>query len=594
MDDKRYIKEAIEHPATRGEAEQSMRLKRMGVNPADIDELRNRLDVMRNELHQEVSTIEEKQNRTYAPDGEGLRKRGYDGYLLIIKPLGIIRQLLSYGSAKRLFLEKYGAQVRKRVSWSIWYLFTEGVLFFPSIAVYSHVQDLIRRLEELRPIFRKMYSSGWLNAEGADVLTPLEFNIVAETERLVGDTSVVNYLINFKRPGTAIEKMNPFLGHYISITRDEKTRVVVRDSAEKSLLKIVYPDGADPKLIKKTLASLDAFLDGSVDREVLVPLFECAFCRAFDAKGLRDLIKLRPIDTEAYRADPTLLGLMSARKKKYLEMIKSKAMDIENRISLVLDILEATNGPEEMTPAGGRDLLEELLNQAYHYNEKVLSSKLRNIAIVVSDLCDVFFLNYASCLTEEIKIKQGGAAGSVRIFKNSLFIEELNKIEIERHLMTEFIKKTYGFDVFTKTSLSPEEAAFMNVVNSIVDCFYSIGMKLYSAIKGHRDHEKRESIETVDIAIDERRMGNARIPYAQDVILGGHGSAGQATALYGKSVMASIQEIKRFCFCFAGRFEHRYRDLSASGRGGTIASMIAGLDELYHKLEHLQKGENVE
>mgnify|MGYP007042359290 CR=1 FL=1 len=594
MDEKRFIREAMEHPATRGEVEQSLRLKRMGVNPADIDELRNRLEVMRGELHKEVSTIEERQNRTYSPDATGIRKRGYDGYSLVVKPLGIIRQLLSYGTAKRLFLGKYGANVGKRISWSIWYLFTDGVLFFPSIAVYRHVQDLIQRQEELRPVFRKMYSSGWLTAEGADVLSPLEFNLIAETERLVSDTSVVNYLINFKRPRIAIEKMNPFLGHYLSISRDEKTRMLVRDSAEKSLQKIVYPDGSDQKLVRKAITSLDAFLDGSIDREILVPLFECAFCRVFDAKGLRDLMRLRPIDTEAYRADPALLGVMGARKKKHLEMIKAKAVDIENRISLVLDIMEATSRPDEVSPGGGRDLLEELLNQACHFNEKVLSSKLRNVAIVLSDLCDIFFLHYATCLTDEMKIRQGASAGSVRIFKNSLFIDELNKIEIERHLMSEFIKKAYGFDVLTRATLSPEETAFMNAVNSIVDCFYSIGMKLYAAVKGHREQEKRDSIETVDIAIDDRRLGNARIPYAQDVILGGHVSAGQATALYGKTVMASVQEIKKYCFCFAYKFEHRHRDLSASGRGGTITSMIGGLDGLYDKLERLQKGENVE
>ncbi|TAL38042.1 MAG: hypothetical protein EPN93_05105 [Spirochaetes bacterium] len=595
MTEKSYIKEVIERPVTRGELEQSRRLKSLGVDAGDLAELHSRLARMRKDLKGEVQALEQKQEKSYAHEPPRTRRRKYDEYFFLTRPLGIFRQLFTYRKAKGMFIKKYGpVHVGKRISWSIWYLFTDGVLFFPSIAVYKFVQEIIQLQEDLRGHFRKMYSAGWLTDEGADVLTPYEFNLIAEAERLMSDLTVVNFLINFKHPGAAIDKMKPFIGYYLSITRDERTKREVREGVEKSLMRILYSEGTELRLVKKILAALDRFLDNSIDRELLEPLFECAFCRSFDTPEIRKFVRLHPVEMEVFRADPGLMDMMSARKKKFLEQIEQKAAMIEDKIMLVLDIFESIGAREESTATGKADYLEGMLNYAYHFNAKILAGKLRNVAIVLSDLCDIFFLQFASFLSDEVRIKRDNNMVMVRIFKGSLFSEEISKLEIERHLMAEFMKKAYGFDIFARQGLNSQETAFMNVVNSLVDAFYSIGIKLYTAIKGHHDQIEGERMETVEVPMDEKRTGSARIPFAEAILQSGYSAPGHAAVLANKTVLESAAEVKKFCFCLAYKFEHAHRDLTVGGRRETIEAMIEGLEGLYEKLQQLQKGENVE
>jgi len=219
MDERKYIKEVIARPATRGEREQAERLRKFSADSGEIVEMRAKLRGLMDDLVDD----EEKLKRQQGAIG-GLhilpqyQRRAYDRSILVKSPSSAFVSLFSYFGIRREFRQKYKAA--GTISWSFWSFFSGGDLFWPSMQVYRFVQKLVVIMEELREPFRRMYAQGWLSRAGADVLSPLEFNLIGEMERLTADASIFNVLLEIRKPRSAVKKINPFLGYYFSLTRN--------------------------------------------------------------------------------------------------------------------------------------------------------------------------------------------------------------------------------------------------------------------------------------------------------------------------------------------------------------------------------------
>ena len=198
MDEKDYLKEVIERPITIGEEIQSKRIRKFSRDINSIIELRTKLRKLKEELTSNEEELDYQINLYKRRKGTPrFERRYYDKSVLVKKPLSIFKQLFYYRSVKRIFRYKYGKE--KKIIWSIWNFIINGVLFYPARPVYKFVQDMIILQDEIREPFRKMYIGGWLDINGADLLTPEEFNLISEMERLVWDETIFNFLTKIFR-----------------------------------------------------------------------------------------------------------------------------------------------------------------------------------------------------------------------------------------------------------------------------------------------------------------------------------------------------------------------------------------------------------
>lgn len=588
MDERKYLKKVMESPEGEFERAQSRRLRAFSTRYEEIISIRKKLKEIKDDLEaSEESLSFQKEMFRSGDEIPKFRNRYYDRSVLKVRPRGYFGRLSHYFELKRQFKEKY--RKSSPVSSSIINYVIHGAPFYPSETVCSFVQEILILQEELREPVRRMYTSGWLDRIGADVLTPLEFNLISELERLTADPSIFNFLIHRKKPQIAIVKINPFLGYFLSLTRSPQHRSKLYNAARKSLQKIASPDMRDAAKIDNIVFRIEKFLSEQTLIRFIIPLFECAFMKPMSAEEIQAMASLDEVDETCYRADAKLIEVMDERKRLFNEALKKNIFLLEEELNFVLDLKASIETSYELPGDRSGNFLEYLLY--YYYQTKNLPAphKDSNIAITAGDLCDIFTLSYETVLSEGVSIKIANDMKAVRLFEKSLFQREIDAIRTNRRSLISYDRKRYTPHILYSDSREGEEAFFLKSLAEIADSFYSIGEKLYRVVKGNDESSLREE-KTTDTFINAQTIGKTRIPFAAHTILGRESSQMYTYTVANRKVREVLEDIKMFAFNFAHAFEHRKREFSTSARKETIAQKIKKLDDIIAQIRELDSG----
>lgn len=591
MDEQQYLKKVMEAPRTQWEKDQSTRLHRFSSKSEEIIKIRKKLKELKNDLESSEDDLsfqkELFRGRDEIPE---FRNRYYDRTILKSAPRGFAGRLGGYFSLRHAFREKYKntpGVVASLVNYII-----HGAPFHPPEAVCAFVQEILIWQDELREPVKRMYGAGWLDKTGAGVLTPLEFNLISELERLVNDPSIFNFLIYYRKPHLAIGKINPFLGYYFSVTRSARFKQKLRDAVRKSL-KLILPEAKDEARRDAVLAQLEKFLSESVETRFIIPLFECVYMRSLDGDSLRGLVYLDEIDETVYRADARLMEIMEGRKRRFNEILKQNIFVLEEELNLVLDLKDIIETAYELPNDKTGDFLDYLLMYYYHNRDKLITSKATNLAAAAGDLCDIFTLTYESVLTEGIKLRAQQGMKTVKLFEKSLFAAELDAIRLNRRSFIDSERKGYTPHLLYKEDLDGEELYFIKALGAATDAFYSLGEKLFTIIRGHEGMSLKEE-KTSDTLIGEKTMGRSRVPFAGHVAAGSETSAIYQYTIANRRVMEVLEDAKKFSITFTHRFEYRRRDFTGSPRRESIAQRIKTLEDIIRKIGGLESGRAAE
>ncbi|MCP4133244.1 MAG: hypothetical protein GY754_19910 [bacterium] len=584
------LKDIMENPQTKGEQEQSNSLGKFSKDYRHIVDIRKKLKKLTTDMSSDDKKLEfQKKLYKKQKDVPTQNKRKYDKSLISEKPPRGLKHLFSYFRIKSLFKNKY--KKSKKISWSLRNLLNNGSVFFPSGSVYQFVQNLVMQQELLREAFRKMYTSGWLTEEGEDVLSPGEFNLIGEMERLASDETILNFLINHKRPQNAIKKISPFLGHYLSITRSKKTKTDLINAAEKSMKRIVYTDPKELKTIEKVITALNQFLSGEIENNFIIPLFESAFLSAFSDEKLRSYIALHEIEEGKYLADPNLLQLMAARKKSYLEKMTGELDRIEEEIAFISDIQNSLEINKEILPDVTGTILEYLLFHYYHKSMNILDAKKNNLTELAGVLCDIFAQSYESFLLEGATLKIDNEFRVAKIFDSAIFIKEVQAIKSKRRSIRDFENKAYPISLLQEKTPDKEKLIFLNTLTGVNDSFYSIGKKLSTALLGHTRALSDDAVDA-GFSISEKGIGHSTIPSYDQAARSMHSSQIYKYTIANKKIIDIISEIKDFSLCFSYSFEFTGRDFSKSIKLEPYADKLLKLKVLQEKLSQFDTGDD--
>jgi hypothetical protein len=588
MDERQYLKKVMESPSTGWEKDQAQRLRRFSTRSEEILQIRRKLKELKDDLESSEDELTfKKELFSRRDDIPRFRNRYYDKSVIKDPPAGIAGRIGHYFRFRHVFSEKYKRE-RSIVSSLLNYIL-HGAPCYPSENVCAFVQDVLIWQEELREPFRRIYSAGWLDKIGADVLTPLEFNLISEMERLVNDPSIFNFLFNYRRPHVAIRRINPFLGYYLSVTRNARFKFKLYDAVRKSLKRIVYPEPRDSEKTDAILATLEKFLSDSVETRFIIPLFECAYMRDLNGESLRGLINLDPLDEVAYRADKKLGEIMEDRKRRFNETLKRNIFALEEELNFILDLKEITEAGYTLPNDKSGDFLDYLLLYYYHNRDKTILAKTSNLPVTAGDLCDIFTLAYESVLTEGIKLKINQEMRMIKLFEKSLFGPEVETIRTYRRDFIACDRKAYTPHLLLKELPDNEEAYFLKALTNVTDAFYSIGEKLFLITRGHEDSSLKDE-KTGESLIGEKTMGRTRVPYSGHTAAGIDTSSVYQYTVANRRVLEVLEDIKKFAMTFAYRFEYRMRDFTGSSRAELIADKIRKLDEIILKIQGLESG----
>ncbi len=584
MDEHRYLKKVIESPETRFEKDESKRLRRFSSRSEEIVRIRQKLRELRESLESSEEDLAfQKEIFSGRDEIPAFRNRYYDRPVVKAVPRGFTERLGGYFRLRQSFREKYPDGTG--ITSSLINYIINGAPFYPSEPVCAFVQDILFWQEELREPFRRMYAAGWLDKSGADVLTPLEFNLISEAERLVNDPSIFNFLIYHRKPHLAIGRINPFLGYYLSVTRSIRFKLKLHDAVRESL-RMAYPSPGDAGRVEAVMSALEKLLSDNVERRFIIPLFECAYQRPLDGESLRALVCLDELDENAYRADRRLMEAMEERKRRFNEILRQNIFVLEEELNFVLDLKEIVEAGYELPNDRTGDFLDHLLLYYYHNRD----AKTTNLPLTAGDLCDIFTLTYESLLSEGIKLKVGQEQRTIKLFEKSLFAGELETIRTRRRDFIESERKGYTPHLLYKDDPDGGELFFLKALIAVTDAFYSIGEKLFAVIHGHEGMTLKEE-RTADSLIGEKNIGRARVPYAAHVAAGSETSSVYQYTVANRRVMEVLEDTKKFAITFAHRFEYRRRDFTGAPRRESIAGKIRALDDIIRKIRGLESGE---
>lgn len=588
MDERKYLKKVMESPEGEFERAQAKRLSSFSTRYEEIIAIRKKLKEMKDDLEASEETLSF-QNEMFKSDDEipKFRNRYYDRSVLKVRPGRFLGRLTHYFELKRRFKDKY-KKTRPIVS-SIFNYFIHGAPFYPSDEACAFVQEILILQEELREPVRRMYTSGWLDKIGADVLTPLEFNLISELERLTADPSIFNFLIHRKKPHVAIARINPFLGYFLSLTRSPQHRAKLYNAVRKSLQKILFPDIRDTAQIDNIVFRIEKLLSDETVKRFILPLFECAYMKPLTSEEIIKIIALDEIDEICYRADAKLIEVMDERKRLFNEALKKSIFALEEELNFVLDLKASIEASYELPNDRSGNFLDYLLFYYYHTRNLSAPPKDSNLAITAGDLCDIFTLSYETVLSEGINIKIANDIKMTKLFEKSLFQREIDTIRTNRRAIISYDRKRYTPHILYSNSHEGEEAFFLKSLCEITDAFYSIGEKIFRIIRGN-DESPLIDEKTTDTLISERNIGKTRIPFANHTIQGKESSQIYTYAVANRKVREVLEDIKNFAFNFAHAFEHRKRDFSGSSRKETIAAKIKKLDDIIAKIRELDSG----
>ncbi len=588
MNEGKYLKKVMESPEGEFERAQSRRLRAFSTRYEEIISIRKKLKEMKDDLEaSEESLSFQKEMFKSTDEIPKFRNRYYDRSVLKVRPRGFFGHVIHYFELKRQFKDKY--KKNSPVSSSIFNSLIHSAPLYPSENVCSFVQEIIILQEELREPVRRMYTSGWLDKIGADVLTPLEFNLISELERLTADPSIFNFLIHRKKPQIAIQKINPFLGYFLSLMRSPRHRSKLHNATRKSLQKIVFPNMRDAASIDNIVFRIEKFLSEDTLNRFIVPLFECAFMKPLNAEEILNMVSLDEIDETCYRADTKLIEVMEEHKRLFNEALKKNIFLLEEELNFVLDLKASIEASYELPDERSGNFLEYL--QYYYYQTKNLPAphKDSNIAVTAGDLCDIFTLSYETVLSEGVSIKIGRDIQTVRLFEKFLFQREIDVIRTNRRFIISYDRKRYTPHILYAEDHEGEEAFFLKSLSEICDSFYSIGDKMYRILKGNDESSLKEE-KTSDTYISERNIGKTRIPFAAHIILGKESSQMYMYTLANRKISEALEDIKIFAFNFCNSFEPRKRDFSTSARKETIAQKIKKLEDIILQIRELDSG----
>ncbi len=588
MDERKYLKKVMESPEGEFERAQSRRLRAFSSRYEEIISIRKKLKEMKDDLEaSEESLSFQKEMFKSEEEIPKFRNRYYDHSVLKARPRGFFGRLTNYFELKRSFKEKY--RKNSPVTSSIFNFLIHGAPLYPSEKICSFVQEILILQEELREPVRRMYTSGWLDKIGADVLTPLEFNLISELERLTADPSIFNFLIHRKKPQIAIQKINPFLGYFLSLTRSPQHRSKLYNAARKSLHKITSPDIRDTVSIDNIVFRIEKFISEDTLNRFIIPLFECAFMKPMTTEDVLNLVSLDEVDETCYRADTRLIEVMDERKRLFNEALKKSIFELEEELEFVLDLKASIEASYTLPGDHSGNFLEYLLFYYYHTKNLPAPQKDSNLAIIAGDLCDIFTLSYEAILSEGISIKIASDVKAVRLFEKSLFQHEIDAIRTSRRSLISYDRKRYTPHILYSDPREGEEAFFLKTLSEICDSYYSIGEKMFRIIKGNDETSLKEE-KISETFINERNIGKTRIPFASHIILAKESSLVYTYTLANRKIREALEDIKIFAFNFAHSFEPRKRDFSSTARKDTIAQKIKKLDDIIAQIRDLDSG----
>ncbi|MCX7678608.1 MAG: hypothetical protein N2316_05265 [Spirochaetes bacterium] len=588
IDDRKYLKKIMESPEGEFERAQSQRLRSFSERYEEIIAIRQKLKEMKEDLEASEQSLQF-QHQLFQRFAEipKFRNRYYDRSIFKVHPTSFLGRISHYFELKRKFKHKY--VMFKPISASIINYIINGAPFYPSDETCAFVQNILILQEELREIARRMYTAGWLDRIGADVLTPFEYNLISELERLTADPSIFNFLIYRRKPHIAIKKINPFLGYFLSLTRNSEHRMRLFTAVKKSLQKIVQTELTDTKSTDIIISKLEQLLSHETLIRFIIPLFECAYTQAFTVETIFSLISLDEIDETCYRADAKLLEAMEEKKRIFNDALKKSIFQLEEELNFVLDLKNSIAATYELPNERVGNFLDYLRYYYYHARNLSLPAKDHNVAITAGDLCDIFTLCYEAILSEGVSIKISNEIKTIKLFEQTLFQKEIESIRNNRRALISYDRKRYTPHILYSDDIDSEKAFFIKSLQELVDSFYFIGEKLYYVIKGNDESSLKEE-KIAESSITEKNIGKTRIPFANHSICGKEGSTLYQYLIANRTVCEVLEDIKKFAYNFAHTFEHKKRDLSTSIRKESIAQKIKKLDEIIQQIRELNSG----
>lgn len=464
---------------------------------------------------------------------------------------GFLSHLWHYLGKKEAFHEKYKGKSPVHVSFSR--LLITGNPFAPARSVYRYVdQEVAPRQLDLRPIFTQLYQWGWCDVQGKRLLQPVEFNLISDSQRLMDENYIEEFLLNPYHPTQTLENLNFFLAYYFSVAYDPTNLKLLRNAIEKMLPVIASqrPDQIESEKIPHILGQIDAFFTPEIEKRFIIPLFECYYGRPLTR--IRNYIQPVRVSQEEYYADAKLKKQMEALELHYIESIRRKKEDLAFSLELFEMIeqdLPKSAASFTTGTSSGESLLDYgvatwlLASRHEGFNEPPLTHQRCYLAL------QYFLHTYAPVLNETLELRPNlsdPARTLVPFFQEEPFAHELSALR--ENIMTSYhaAREEKNKDLMTTEpeKLFEEQKTKAAIFNTICDRFYSIGVKLAKYAL------RKQGQSNTSYPIGSADLGRYRSKYESHIIYGfPESKKGSSTShLFLRSVDNVLEEIRAFCF----------------------------------------------
>lgn len=605
QDQEDLFKRQLSDPKSLGEKGQVDKIKRFSNDAQEIIQFKKELvhtreKIQSNQIEEEKAQEkkEESPKLHFSIPAPKLKRRRSDKPTFVKSKPKFLAVFMNILSLISLFKNKY--KKSKRVRFSIFNFLTNGSFFHPDLSVTIFAQQEIISLQELlQPFLKEIYAWGWCDIKGKRILDPFGFNLISECERLMDKKSVEEFLYFPSNAEKSIGSLNAFIRYFYSVMESEENFILLLSNIQKILTVMSVSKEKTRVLENFKLISnlLNEMKNKNIEKNFLIPIFECFLSRPILKKEIESLVEIDSISTTEYYADARLFASMKSKEEQYEKYIAAKTKKIKALLDLIYIIKKDLNF--EVKKATGDET--NLMNYAVSKNlskykglphfESLQTHHKTFLAI------NYFLETYNFFLSKSVEIKKSIAdekALEVTIFDRRVFESEIYYLQNTTQRLLEIAEKSFRGDIFAPASPEGETAdtmkIFLTALNTIADQVYSIGEKLnkYSDI-----HAKMKVDEG---PISSSDLGKEKSLYHDYIVYQiPKRKFSDGYYFFQKKISDILLEIRAFCFQYTYHFESLYRNFPPEhNRQSSLKNLVSDQSNFEKKLKSLEKGDDVD
>jgi len=543
------FEEQFNNPKTKGEKEQINRIKKFSDNPAEIKQIRKKLE--------SAGYGAKKPVRWKNPDTGPIiynrknpmpQRRKEDSPVFIAKKQGFFKTLIKLFTGQSPILTKKDNARYLKTSVICFFKFGCGYILHENVIKFVS-RYIIKWQEKLKPIVDMLYKAGWRTESGRKYLSPFEYNIISTCARLTDEHRLHEVVYQPENTKYIFKISNAFIHYYYQIVNTDVNKLI--NSFQNALYTYIL-NASELKLKNKPeyyANFIKEFFDGRVEKDFIRPLIEAVTGDIKTISNLKKESRVSLIDTNNYRADPGLITTMKFRAEQYKAKSEKLKEDIDAEIWFIDTVLKDLQKFFKL-----QNKSVTAIDLALLLSSGILT-KQKNVIREIIALVTFFNEYFTPIITMSFPSRLQGRMEYVQLFTKYVFGDNVSMILLKTEELKPYMNHEQYNNLIKELSISDTgQLKCATIIGDICNNFYSIGEKLltvetYSA-------KKKVAVKPIDLM----DINKFTIPFQEYNIM--HQVQNQKKeeifTIKNKTVREIIDHIRIFCFNFIKEYEPAY------------------------------------